>query len=61
MPTDMDSNSSSLACGCRVDVGRDFLGRMVGTIVEKGPQCPRQDHAAGRVVVMPGRDNARPE
>jgi hypothetical protein len=59
MPTEMDSQS--LTCGCRVDVSRDFLGRKVGTIVEKGPQCRLDDHAAGRVVVMPGRDNARPE
>jgi hypothetical protein len=48
----------TLACGCRVEVSRDFLGRNVGTIVDKGGACSRADHEAGRVVVMPGRDNA---
>jgi hypothetical protein len=42
-------------------VSRDFLGRMVGTIVERGAACARTDHEPGRVVVMPGRENARGE
>jgi hypothetical protein len=50
-----------LTCGCHVDVSRDFLGRAVGTILEKGASCTRADHELGRVVVMPGRDSARPE
>jgi hypothetical protein len=50
-----------LTCGCRVDVDRDFLGRIVGRIVEKGATCPRPDHQAGHVVIMPGREHARPE
>ena len=48
-----------LACGCRVETSRDFLGRVIGTIVEKGPACPKPDHEPARVVVMPGRENAR--
>jgi hypothetical protein len=52
---------ATLACGCRVETQRDFLGRMVGTVVEKGVGCERADHEPGRVLVMPGRDNARPE
>jgi hypothetical protein len=51
---------ATLACGCRVETRRDFLGRVIGTVVEKGGECPREDHEPGRVVVMPGRDNARP-
>jgi hypothetical protein len=51
---------ATLPCGCKVDTRRDFLGRVVGTVVEKGADCPREDHEPGRVVVMPGRDNARP-
>jgi hypothetical protein len=51
----------TLGCGCRVEASRDFLGRVVGTIVEKGAQCPRVDHEPGRTVIMPGRENARPE
>jgi hypothetical protein len=48
----------TLTCGCRVEVSRDFLGRNVGTIVAKGDACARPDHETGRVVVMPGRENA---
>lgn len=44
-----------------MNVSRDFLGRMIGTIVEKGSGCTRTDHEPGRVVIMPGRENARPE
>ena len=51
---------TTLTCGCRVATQRDFLGRVVGTVIEKGSECPREDHEPGRVVVMPGRDNARP-
>ena len=50
-----------LPCGCTVRTTRDFLGRVVGTISARGAQCPRQEHTAGHVVVMPGRENARPE
>jgi hypothetical protein len=42
-------------------VSRDFLGRVVGKIVEKAASCGRDDHDVGRVVIMPGRENARPE
>jgi hypothetical protein len=48
-----------LDCGCRVETSRDFLGRVVGTIVQKGQACAKSDHEPQRVVVMPGRENAR--
>jgi hypothetical protein len=51
---------ATLACGCEVRTARDFLGRGTGTIVERGAQCPRNDHQIGYVVLMPGRDNAAP-
>ncbi len=51
----------TLPCGCEVDASRDFLGRVVGTIVTKGTQCPQAPHEPGKVVVMPGREHARPE
>ena len=50
-----------LTCGCEVQTRRDFLGRVVGTIVTRGADCLRDDHAPGRVVIMPGRENARPQ
>ena len=56
-----DEGEKTLACGCRVRTQRDFLGRVVGTIVARGDDCPQQEHAAGHIVVMPGRENARPE
>lgn len=51
--------SQTLGCGCRVEASRDFLGRVVGKILEKGQECPRVDHEPGRTVIMPGRENAR--
>lgn len=48
-------------CGCEVRTYRDFLGRVVGTILTRGAQCPRPEHAAGEIIVMPGRENARPD
>jgi hypothetical protein len=50
-----------LACGCEVETSRDFLGRVVGAILTRGADCSRDDHAPGRVVIMPGRENARPQ
>jgi hypothetical protein len=50
-----------LACGCQVRTRRDFLGRVVGTIVARGEGCPRPDHQPDLVVLMPGREHARPE
>ncbi|MBM3820349.1 MAG: hypothetical protein FJW14_15215 [Acidimicrobiia bacterium] len=55
-----ENDRKTLPCGCEVQTSRDFLGRVVGTIVTRGSECPRHEHAAGQVVVMPGRDNARP-
>ena len=53
--------SKFLPCGCQVETGRDFLGRVVGKILEKHPACQSARHEPGATVVMPGRDNARPE
>jgi hypothetical protein len=59
--TSAEPNTTALTCGCRVTTSRDFLGRTVGTIVERAPGCPRDDHKSGHVVLMPGREHARPE
>jgi len=56
-----ESVRKTLPCGCEADTARDFLGRVVGTIVVKGEGCQQPQHDPGRVVVMPGRENARPE
>lgn len=49
---------STLTCGCVVATHRDFLGRGVGTIVERGASCPRADHVAGHTLLLPGREQA---
>jgi hypothetical protein len=51
----------TLACGCEVRTYRDFLGRVVGAILSRGAACARADHVPDAVVIMPGRENARPE
>jgi hypothetical protein len=56
-----ESARKTLPCGCQVDTARDFLGRVVGTIVSQGPGCQQAQHAPGQVVIMPGRENARPD
>ena len=56
-----DKETKPLACGCTVKTSRDFLGRVVGTVTVRGEACTREEHAAGSVVVMPGREHARPE
>ena len=56
-----DATRKTLPCGCAVDASRDFLARVVGTVVTKGPQCTQATHEPGKVVVMPGREHARPE
>jgi hypothetical protein len=56
-----DGEQKTLACGCVVTTARDFLGRGIGTVVIRGPQCERAEHAPGQVVLLPGRENARPE
>jgi len=58
MPEDA---TKTLNCGCDVRTYRDFLGRVVATILTRGPGCGRPDHEAGQTIVMPGRENARPE
>jgi hypothetical protein len=50
-----------LACGCEVRTYRDFLQRVVGTVLTKGPQCPSAEHEPGKTIIMPGREHARPE
>jgi hypothetical protein len=56
-----DDPVKALPCGCEVETYRDFLGRVVGTIVAKSATCQRTDHTIGQTVIMPGRENARPE
>jgi hypothetical protein len=56
-----DTLRKTLGCGCTVDTHRDFLGRVVGTVVTRGETCPKAEHIPGFVLVMPGRENARPE
>ena len=56
-----DSEPKQLTCGCTVQTSRDFLGRVVGKITTRGAQCPHDEHNPGHVVVMPGREHARPE
>jgi hypothetical protein len=51
----------TLPCGCEVDTTRDFLDRVVGTIVTRGDGCAKPEHSPGQVIIMPGRENARPE
>lgn len=51
----------TLSCGCEVNTTRDFLGRVVGTVIVKGERCAEARHVQGQVVVMPGREHARPE
>ena len=56
-----DSAMKTLACGCQVRTYRDFLQRVVGTIVTRGPECASPEHDPGKTVIMPGREHARPE
>jgi hypothetical protein len=56
-----EGEQKTLACGCMVATYRDFLGRGVGKILARGEQCQRPEHAPDQVVLMPGRENARPE
>lgn len=56
-----ETTRKTLPCGCQVDAARDFLGRVVGTIVARGAQCAQPRHEPGHTVVMPGREHARPE
>ncbi len=56
-----DATRKTLACGCQADTARDFLGRVVGTIAVRGNGCPDAKHVPGHVVIMPGREHARPE
>jgi hypothetical protein len=61
MSAPSEPDASALACGCRVRTSRDFLGRVVGTILDRGAACVRPDHQPGHVLLMPGREHARPE
>ena len=56
-----DVAPKTLPCGCQVETARDFLGRVVGTVVVKGEACSQTLHVPGPVVLMPGREHARPE
>ncbi len=55
-----ESRIELLGCGCQVRTSRDFLGRVVGTILTRGRDCPRPDHVLEHVVLMPGREHAGP-
>jgi hypothetical protein len=56
-----DNTTKTLPCGCLVETHRDFLGRVVGTVVSRGAECPHEAHVPQHVLVMPGREHARPE
>ena len=56
----MDEPRQTLPCGCAARTERDFLGRVVGTILSRGEGCTDARHAVGQVVPMPGRDSAGP-
>lgn len=55
------AEKTAMACGCEVETYRDFLQRVVGKVLTKGAACGKPDHIVGAVVIMPGRENARPE
>ncbi len=57
----MEMDTKTLPCGCTVETYRDFLQRVVGRILEKGLECPRVEHGVGQVIIMPGREHARPD
>jgi hypothetical protein len=57
----MATERKKLACGCEVEVFRDFLGRGLGKILTPGEACQYRDHGVGYVVVLPGRQYAKPE
>jgi hypothetical protein len=56
-----DEQTRTLGCGCIVKTHRDFLGRVVGTVQARGDRCTHEGHDPGQVVIMPGREHARPE
>jgi hypothetical protein len=56
-----EGERKTLSCGCIVMTYRDFLGRVVGTIESRGEACDRPEHRPDQVVIMPGRENARPD
>jgi hypothetical protein len=55
------SDRKMLDCGCEVETYRDFLGRVVGRITARGAGCSDETHVPDRLIIMPGRENARPE
>jgi hypothetical protein len=55
------ATEKALSCGCIVAASRDFLGRVVGAVITKGEACSLTLHAPGQVIVLPGREHARPE
>jgi len=56
-----EGEQKTLACGCVAATYRDFLGRVVGKILTRGGECTRPEHAPDSVIIMPGREHARPE
>jgi hypothetical protein len=57
----MTDDLKTIACGCTVTTYRDFLGRVLGTVQTQAAECRRPEHAPGQVIIMPGREHARPE
>lgn len=56
-----EGERKTLSCGCVVTTYRDFLGRVVGKVVSRGDTCGRPEHQPDQIVIMPGRENARPD
>jgi len=56
-----EDEQKTLTCGCVVAAYRDFLGRVVGRILSRGGACARPEHQPDQVIILPGRDHARPE
>jgi hypothetical protein len=56
-----EASVKTAPCGCEVRTQRDFLGRVVGTILTRGAACQQPGHDVGQTIVMPGRENARPD
>lgn len=56
-----DDTEKTLPCGCRVRTHRDFLGRVLGTVLARGPRCGDARHTVDAPVIMPGREHASPD
>ncbi len=59
--TSADGGEKTLPCGCRVRTHRDFIGRVLGTILARGIDCTDARHTIDAAVIMPGREHASPD